>query len=194
MNPQIIFTILNSTGAVKPSTKLSYNDIYYGIPSILICGEMIFFALFQIYAYSARPYFLTSFVSTAESQSGLKPANLRYQGGFLGIRAFAAAFNPREILSGLGQMIRYIVSNPPVQRDYNNSVGMVPMHSGQAGPHQPPAYKPAGSTYQGFTAPQSSPQSAPQGPPQWASQRPSSPDPVKYGTVNQYTPLPRPQY
>jgi len=111
--PQIVFTILNSTSAVSPSAKLSYNDIFYGIPSVLICGEMVFFALFHVYAYSAKPYFLTSSISSAESQA--KPSSLRYHGGFLGIKASAAALNPSEIISGLIEMLRYVVTNPRVQ-------------------------------------------------------------------------------
>lgn len=136
---------------------------------------MVLFALFQIYAYSAKPYFLSSSISSAESQSQMKPASLRYYGGFLGIKAFAAALSPREILSGLSQMLRYILSNPPVQQDYNNGMGMEPMGPDQASKYPPPAYMSAQGAYQ-------------------APQRAHSPNPVQYGRVKQYTPLSRPQY
>jgi len=155
---------------------MSYNDIYYGIPSILTCGKMVLFALFHCYAYSAKPYFFTSSMPSNESQ--IKPGNLYYHGGFLGIMAFAAALNPREILSGLIMMLRYIMSNPPVQQNYGAGTIMEPIHPGQAGRHQPPAYMPAGGAYHEFAAPQ----------------RAHSPNAVEYGTVKQYTPLSRPQY
>ncbi|KAK4694678.1 hypothetical protein P7C71_g2947, partial [Lecanoromycetidae sp. Uapishka_2] len=173
---QIVFTILNSTGAVKPSAKLSYNDIYYGIPSIIVCGEMGFAALFQLYAYNARPYFLTSSISSTESH--MKPANLRYHGGFLGIKAFAAALDPRKILGGIGQMLRYIVSNPPVQQNYSSAMSMEPIRPSRGMRDQPPAYMPAQDAYRGATS----------------SQREYSPYADEYRTADQYTPLARPQY
>jgi len=107
----IIFTILNSTGAVESSSRLSYNDIYYGIPSILICGEMVLFALFHFYAYSARAYFIRSGVPIAETQKWTASG---YHGGPLGIKAFLLALSPFEILGGIGQAVRFLVSSPQV--------------------------------------------------------------------------------
>ena len=74
---------------------------------------MILSALFQFYAYSARPYFIRNKTSAAES---LPTQNMRYYGGFLGIKALLAALNPLEILGGLIQAVGYLVSNPSTQR------------------------------------------------------------------------------
>lgn len=131
---QIIFTILNSTGALKPSSKFTYNDIYYGIPSILLCGEMIFFALFNYYAYSVKPYSITS--SSYGAIESQKPggAGSLYFGGPLGARALLMALNPIEVLRDIAQGAKYVVSSPKVQH-YDGGVGMQPLHN-------PPQYHP----------------------------------------------------
>lgn len=166
----LIFTILSITGAVEPSSKLSYNDIYFGIPSILICGEMVLFSLFNFHAYSVKPYKLASSGSGIESQA-LK-GGVHYYGGFLGVKAFLAAMNPMEIAGGLVLAVRYLVSNPQPQGHEN-----LPLRQGRD-TGVPPPYMPQASTngpYQGRAD----------------SGREYSPNPVEYGRVDRYTPLPR---
>lgn len=161
----VIFTILSSTSAVEPSSKLSYDDIYFGIPSILICGEMVFFSLFNFYAYSFRPYTLASSGSGMESQPLKSQAH--YHGGFLGIKALLAAMNPTEIASGLVLAVRYLVSSPQPQSHDN-----VPLRQG-VNASAPPPYMPQGR-YQGLTN----------------ADRAHSPNGVEYGSVDRYSPLP----
>ena len=161
-----LFAILSSTGAVKPGATLSYNDFYFGIPSILICGEMVLFSLFNFYAYGVKPYTLSSSGSGIESQSSKGGAH--YCGGFLGIEALLAAMNPMEIARGLVLAVRYLVSSPQPQ-GYDN----LPLRqSGTAG--SPPPCMPQASNdardQQG---------------------RAYSLNPVEYGRVDRYTPLPR---
>ena len=168
---QIIFTILRSTGAVKPSARFSYNDINYGVPSILICGEMVIFALFQIYAYSAKPYY-------ADNQFAGK--NVRYYGGPLGIKAFIAAMNPVDIAQELVQAVSYITASQRTP-EYDTAVSLEPLAYGQGGGNSrapPPSYVPANAAYQGAVVPQREP----------------SPGSMEYGTVDGYTPLPKRQF
>ncbi|CAD6591395.1 MAG: hypothetical protein ASARMPRED_005372 [Alectoria sarmentosa] len=96
-----LFAILSSTGAVEPSATLSYNDFYFGIPSILICGEMVLFSMFNFYAYSVKPYTLSSSSFGCGIESQASKGGARYRGGFLGIDALLAAVNPMEIARGL---------------------------------------------------------------------------------------------
>ena len=137
---------------------------------------MILFALFQFYAYSARPYFIRNKTSAAES---LPTLNMRYYGGFLGIKALLAALNPLEILGGLIQAVGYLVSNPSTQR-YDMARALEPLRYGQASgsTNMPPPYASTNVKHQGVTAPE----------------RAHSPSDMENGTVNEYTPLPRSQF
>ena len=167
----MIFTILRSTGALNPSARFSYNDINYGIPSILICGEMVVFALFQFYAYSAKPYY-------ADNQ--LAGKDVRYYGGPLGIKAFIAAANPVDIVQELMQAVMYMMASPRTPK-YDTAVRLEPLGYGRAGGNSsapPPPYVPANATYEGVVAPQREP----------------SPSSMEYRTVDEYTPLPKRQF
>lgn len=166
----LIFTILSSTGAVEPSSKLSYNDIYFGIPSILICGEMVLFSLFNFYAYSVKPYTLASSGSGLESQPHKGGAH--YYGGLLGVEALLAAMNPMEIASGLVLAVRYLVSSPRPQA-YDD----LPLRQGRDANLSPPDRQQASNNWRY------------QGPSD--IEREHSPNPVEYGRVDRYTPLPR---
>ena len=153
----IIFTILNSTGAAKPTAKLSYYDIYYGIPSILICVEMVLFSLFNFHAYTSRPYHISS--STYLEGSGSGSAG---KGGYLGtIKALIMAANPTEIISGLVHAVRNVISivgGDGSRGPYaDDGVGLQPLGSGelqrpgQFGGHtQIQAYPPQGMAGTGY--------------------------------------------
>ena len=102
---------------------------------------MVLFALFAFHAYSARPYYLpnnsnnkiSSSYSAIESQSQLKNNSgngMRYHGGILGIKAFAAALNPREVLGGLVMMLRYLIPNPAMRQHFGSGMGMEPRQYG----------------------------------------------------------------
>ncbi|KAL4809859.1 organic solute transporter Ostalpha-domain-containing protein [Aspergillus unguis] len=53
---EIIFSILRSTSALSPSNTLSNGDTEIGIPQLVVCIQMVPFALFFPYAYSWKPY------------------------------------------------------------------------------------------------------------------------------------------
>lgn len=164
----LIFSILSSTGAVKPSSTLSFDDFYFGIPSILICGEMVLFSLFNFYAYPIKPYTFTSGNSAIESPPVKGGAH--YYGGFLGIKALLAALNPLDIASGLALAVQYLVSSPNPARGFDD----LPLHQGRDA-NMPPAYMPQASSKNG----------------RYQDGRGHSPNPVEYGRVDRYTPLAR---
>ncbi|KAL4791935.1 organic solute transporter Ostalpha-domain-containing protein [Aspergillus venezuelensis] len=84
---EILFTIFHSTGVLKPNATLSQADTDIGIPHLVICIQMVPFALFFPYAYSVAPYIgRTPYASSATAWVGL--------------------LNPMEILHAMGVAIR----------------------------------------------------------------------------------------
>ena len=166
----IIFTILRSTGAVNPSARLSYNDINYGIPSILICGEMVAFALFQFYAYSAKPYYADDNNQLADGKD-----DVRYYGGPLGIKAFIAAASPGDIVRGLGEAVMFMFKGrrgTPEEENDTEGMGLEPLSHGNGGGSErvAPAYVSANAMDIDLT------------------QREPSPSSMEGGSVEGYTP------
>ncbi|KAL6716763.1 hypothetical protein ACLMJK_006331 [Lecanora helva] len=117
---RITFTVLSATNTVLPSSKLSYNDIYYGIPSIIICGVMVFFSVYHLYAYSASPYMGRS---------------SQYQGGRFGLKGLRMALNPGEMVAGIAQAGRILVGRGRQERR---------LHSSDDTPSVPPTAPPKG--------------------------------------------------
>ncbi|KAG7005444.1 hypothetical protein G7Y79_00019g046240 [Physcia stellaris] len=92
----IIFTILHSTNALKPTSTLSYNDITFGLPNLLLCIEMLLFSFLHLVAFDSTPYHVSGRGS--------------YEGGPLGVKAIAAACNPMDIISAIVQAVGYLTS------------------------------------------------------------------------------------
>ncbi|RAK77554.1 OSTA/TMEM184 family protein [Aspergillus fijiensis CBS 313.89] len=101
---RIIFFALGATDVLKPNAQLTYADVNIGIPTMVICIQMVPFALFFHYAYSVRPYVIRRTLPTLEASSN--PAyeavtELRYRGGPLGVRAWVAMLDVREIAGAI---------------------------------------------------------------------------------------------
>lgn len=113
--------ILSSTGALKPSGTLSYADTIIGLPTMIICLQVVPFAAFLHYAYSVKPYKIPSVTHADVSQQYLavddnetgSPYVKGYQGGPLGIHAWLALWNPMELF-------RDIKSTASMFRDARN--------------------------------------------------------------------------
>lgn len=98
--------ILHSTDALKETSKLSYADVYIGIPTMIICIQMIPFAFFFNYAYSTKPYRVNGgsarhgnsqeYLAVEETEAGRTYKSRQYQGGPLGIYAWLAFCNALE--------------------------------------------------------------------------------------------------
>lgn len=93
----VIFTILRSADALKPTSTLSYNDITFGLPNLLLCIEMLLFSFLHLVAFCSTPYYVS--------------ARASYEGGTLGVKAIAAACNPVDIMSGVVQAIGYLTGS-----------------------------------------------------------------------------------
>lgn len=97
--------ILDSADALNPSETLSYADTIIGLPTMIICLQMVPFAFFFHYAYSVKPYKASStttratdsrqYLAVVDSEAG-KSYGKGYQGGPFGIYAWLALWNPVE--------------------------------------------------------------------------------------------------
>ncbi|CAK4031505.1 Hypothetical predicted protein [Lecanosticta acicola] len=89
-----IFSILLGHDIVKPSSTFSYDDLLYGLPSLLTCCEMVFLSLGFWYAYSSTEY-----------GSSQKPTHTRLPVW----RAVLDAINPWDLMAGIGRMFGIIL-------------------------------------------------------------------------------------
>ncbi|KAJ1716796.1 organic solute transporter Ostalpha-domain-containing protein [Aspergillus flavus] len=108
---KILFLILTSTNVLKThSTSMTYIDAIMGLPTMVICVQMVPLSFLVLYAYSTKPYEISNSQSTLRPQvyqtvesdddgeilmSGFQK---RYQGGRWGLRAWAVYLNPLELL------------------------------------------------------------------------------------------------
>lgn len=114
--------ILDSTDTLKPSSTLNYADIIIGLPTLIICLQMVPFACFFFYAYSIKPY--TTFdvkrtsgdsehLAAFDSETG-SPGMRRYKGGALGVNAWIALFNPGELYRSIRATRKMFNDSRPV--------------------------------------------------------------------------------
>ena len=53
---QAIFSFLKSSGDLKATKYMTFNDLSVGIPALIICGEMAIFSILFQFSYSSAPY------------------------------------------------------------------------------------------------------------------------------------------
>lgn len=86
---QWVFSTLLEYHLMKPSSKLSYNDILYGIPATASCVEMALFSFGFWYAFSASEY-------SSKAKPHERPLPLW--------KAALDALNPMDLILGLGRI------------------------------------------------------------------------------------------
>ncbi|KAJ5646963.1 hypothetical protein N7490_003335 [Penicillium lividum] len=108
---QVAFMILESSKIFKETSKLSYADVHMGIPTMVICVQMVPFAFFMRYAFSTKVYRVK--LSPSDSEQKLaevnehgRPVPRSYQGGPYGIYAWLAYYNPTEYMREVRSMYR----------------------------------------------------------------------------------------
>ncbi|KAE8154189.1 organic solute transporter Ostalpha-domain-containing protein [Aspergillus avenaceus] len=101
---KILFLIL--TGKVKYPASMTYIDVTMGLPTMVICVQMVPLSILVLYAYRTTPYEISPSVRTLRPREyepvgsdGNEEALLdgvpnRYHGGTLGLRAWALYLNP----------------------------------------------------------------------------------------------------
>lgn len=97
---------------VRPTDKISYPDLKVGIPSLLLCIEMMIFAFLHLFAFPYRPYSKgappAKFpISTPSINSGMVGPGPN-QGGFLGIKAFVDAMNPWDLVKAFARGMKWL--------------------------------------------------------------------------------------
>ncbi|KAB2581021.1 hypothetical protein BFW01_g6619 [Lasiodiplodia theobromae] len=98
-----------SEGWLKESDWLAYADIKVGLPNLLICFEMAFFAIMHVFAFSWKPYVIKKGDPFADPlEDGMGKKGKRYKGGFMGILAIVDAFNPWDIMKAFARGLRWL--------------------------------------------------------------------------------------
>lgn len=104
----IISMISSANGPLKPTNKISYQDIKTGIPSVLLCIEMAIFATMHIFAFPWKPYSLKHNDPLTMQGAGFSGDGSRYKGGPFGIKALGDAFNPWDIIKASARGFRWL--------------------------------------------------------------------------------------
>ena len=123
---QILFLILDSTKVLKPTKYLSYADVHIGLPTMIICIQLVPFDFFIHYAYSTKPYLVREKPGSTQyarnSQEYLnapppenmpsRPEPRSYQGGPGGLYAWAAYLNPLDMFREAKDMYNLLHNIP----------------------------------------------------------------------------------
>ncbi|PYH28778.1 OSTA/TMEM184 family protein [Aspergillus neoniger CBS 115656] len=103
---KILFLILTSTKVLTYPPSMTYIDTLMGLPTMLICVQMVPLSFLVLYAYRTKPYEISTSVSRLRPQAYqalesdqdeevlLNDPPKRYQGGAWGLRAWAMYLNP----------------------------------------------------------------------------------------------------
>jgi hypothetical protein len=91
----LIFSILLSTSAIKPTTTLSLPDLVIGVPGLMVCIECVIFSLLFLWAYAPTPYKVREY----ESEQGT------YTGSLSFIAALVDVLDVRDVLGGIFNMV-----------------------------------------------------------------------------------------
>lgn len=93
---------------LTPSNTMNQADVSVGIPAVVNCVIMVPFSIFFHYAYDVGPYIIDRHAESELGGGGHHSTHQyqKYQGGFLGIRAFTGMLNPGEILGAIAFVFR----------------------------------------------------------------------------------------
>ncbi|KAJ5899346.1 hypothetical protein N7495_004090 [Penicillium taxi] len=106
---KIIFTALETKNVLSTSSTMTYADLHIGLPTMIICIQMVPFAFFFHYAYGTGHYIITGssapfqmsqqYIAVDSNVESGEDHQRRYQGGPLGIYAWIALINPVNFFS-----------------------------------------------------------------------------------------------
>ncbi|TQN70955.1 Transmembrane protein [Colletotrichum shisoi] len=98
----IIFWIIRDVGALSPTPTLTDADLRVGIPSMLVCLEMLPLAVFFHHAYSHRPYVIGGGGARPPLAGDLEAYEARtYSDGPAAPWALVEMWNPAEIIEAI---------------------------------------------------------------------------------------------
>ncbi|EXJ77158.1 hypothetical protein A1O3_10316 [Capronia epimyces CBS 606.96] len=137
---KILFLILTGTKVLTPSASMTYIDVMMGLPTMVICVQMVPLSFLVLYAYRTTPYEISdsepilraqgyhAVESAGDEDAFMGGSQKRYQGGPWGLRAWAGYLNPlqlfREVMSAHAMIhkarnIRRAHSREQAQEDAN---------------------------------------------------------------------------
>ncbi|KAE8408389.1 organic solute transporter Ostalpha-domain-containing protein [Aspergillus pseudonomiae] len=125
---KILFLILTGTKVLKPTASMTYIDVMMGLPTMVICVQMVPLSFLVLYAYRTKPYEISTSVralrpqeyqaieSDGNEETLLSGSRKRYQGGPWGLYAWAVYLNPLELLRDVRSAYVMIHSARAVQK------------------------------------------------------------------------------
>lgn len=98
---------------IPSSAKLQYPDIAIGIPALMLSVEMFLFAIVHIFAYPWAPYRQDAPIvfypkPNEDAPEPKENAPAAPAGGFMGLKAFADAFNFWDVIKAFGRGMRWL--------------------------------------------------------------------------------------
>lgn len=120
---------------ISPTATLAYPDIAVGIPSLLLCVEMLLFSIMHIWAYPWRPYRQDAppiFYPLPNKETNAPPlenVHIPPAGGSIGLKALWDALNLWDVIKAFGRGMRWLFVGAKRRREdasyrKNNDINM----------------------------------------------------------------------
>ncbi|KAE8164118.1 organic solute transporter Ostalpha-domain-containing protein [Aspergillus tamarii] len=125
---KILFLILTGTNVLKPSASMTYIDVLMGLPTMVICVQMVPLCFLVLYAYRTEPYEIKNSPRTiqpreyqtvesdTDEETLMNGFQKRYQGGRWGLYAWAVYLNPLALFQDVKAAYDMIHSARAVQK------------------------------------------------------------------------------
>ncbi|KAF4628367.1 hypothetical protein G7Y89_g9782 [Cudoniella acicularis] len=143
----LVFWVLQELHQLNPTPTLTFGDLNVVLPSLIICLQNILIAIFFIYAYPYTPYIIPAHSTSVAEAGGYAGAGRpRYQGGFLGWRAWVSVFNPMEVARG----VKFAFTMASQQRNHYEGSGSDTEYVPLKEPYGERNHGHGGQSYEGY--------------------------------------------
>ncbi|PLB48822.1 transmembrane protein [Aspergillus steynii IBT 23096] len=126
---KIIFLVLEGIDVLHENETLTYVDVMMGLPEMLICVQMVPLCFLVLYAYRTKPYEISNAPRTVtlrpqeyqaikedgDEETLMSGLQKRYQGGWVGLNAWAAYLSPLGLFMDVISAYRMISKAQAVQ-------------------------------------------------------------------------------
>lgn len=127
---KILFLVLESINVLHNNETLTYVDIMMGLPEMLICVQMVPLCFLVLYAYQTKPYEICNtsrrvtlrpreyqaIESDGDEEALVGEFQEHYQGGWMGLHAWAAYLNPLGLFLDVVSAHRFISKARALQK------------------------------------------------------------------------------
>ncbi|KAF2144182.1 uncharacterized protein K452DRAFT_285419 [Aplosporella prunicola CBS 121167] len=112
----LLIDFLTNHDILTTSDYLAYADIKVGIPSLLVCVEMAFFAVLHLFAFPWKPYRVSktqvamdpNYTADPDAPLTGEKRPKRYKGGIMGLGAIIDAFNIWDVVKASARGFRWL--------------------------------------------------------------------------------------